>query len=409
MTAVLAGGAACAVTLWALGVSRGSPDFLAGGRHDGARDPAAAYKPAPPSGARVAFANRSVRLDSPELTFLVVGDWGRQGTYQDRQVGDAMGVVAQQAGAAFVFSVGDNVYESGLTDESDPWFDETFTKVYTHPGLATLPWYTMMGNHEYYGNSSGELAASLTAKDGRWHPFRSNVQSFRARDGSLLLTLASVDTSPFLKKYRKEDTDWRGLTPVVLPGDKPVPGEGVDPAPLQADPPRGSVASRLASSARSLLRKFPVPTREAWTAWETAQLAQLDGWLVEAQRSHSAWTFVSGHHPLTSWSGKSYAPSDLAGLDALVNKHRVPVYFNGHNHNLYWGKTDKPTNYICSGAGSLVDPDVVDPADGSLLFGDNAAGFVVVTLDTQQAVLTFVDASGAVLFEKAIQRDPFRR
>jgi len=39
-----------------------------------------------PSRAGLPFSDRTLRLDKPELNFLVVGDWGRQGTYQDRQV-----------------------------------------------------------------------------------------------------------------------------------------------------------------------------------------------------------------------------------------------------------------------------------------------------------------------------------
>jgi len=320
-----------------------------------------------------------------------------------------MGEIAIQSGAQFIYSVGDNVYESGLTDEKDPVFDETFTHIYTHPGLEKLPWYTMLGNHEYYGSSSAELAASLTAKDARWHPFRSNLQRFPGANGSTLLTLASVDTSPFITKYRgkKEDLDWRGLTPVVIPGDTPVPGEGIDPAPgVQPPSASPSLLSRLRTWFKGP-QNFVQPTDEAWAAWEAAQLAQLDGWLKET-RGKSAWTFVGGHHPVRSWSGKSYGDKNLAGFAQLLKTYRIPLYLNGHNHNLYWGKyPDQETNFVCSGAGSLVDPDVVDPEDGTLLFGENGAGFLLIQMDVNEAVLTFIDTAANVLFEKTIYRTPF--
>ena len=363
----------------------------------------------------LAFAERRLKLDSPELTFLVVGDWGRQGTYQDKEVADAMGKVAELSGASFVLSVGDNIYESGLANESDPWFGETFTKIYTHPGLATLPWYTMLGNHEYYGNSSAELAASLHAKDARWHPWRSNVQTFPGRNGSTLLTLATVDTSPFLSKYRKSDMDWRGLTPVVLPGDTPVAGEGIDPAPNAAPLPPPSALTRAARWVGAALfgaPNFVQPTEEAWAAWGDAQLGQLEGWLAAAERS-STWTFVAGHHPIESYSGKAYGPKDLSGVAALLAKYEVPVYMNGHNHNLQWIKVPgEATHFICSGAGSLVDPDIVDPEDGTLVYGDNGAGFVVVQMDFEQTVITFIDADAKVLYESTVFRsdvEPGRR
>ena len=42
--------------------------------------------PAPAFHSTLDFADRKLRLKAPELTFLVVGDWGRQGTYQDKEV-----------------------------------------------------------------------------------------------------------------------------------------------------------------------------------------------------------------------------------------------------------------------------------------------------------------------------------
>jgi tartrate-resistant acid phosphatase type 5 len=414
---LLGAGLTLLVVTGAVVVSRSSSARDKEAAEHGSRTPAVP----PPTGGGLPFSERRLKLENPELTFLVIGDWGRQGKYQDRQVGQAMGEVAQQSAASFVLSVGDNIYDSGLVNETDPWFEATFTDIYTHPvrllaemccaaplffltpfasqGLATLPWYTIMGNHEYYGNSSAELAPSLNAKDGRWHPVRSNLQTFHGRNGDVLLTLASVDTSPFLKKYRDDDLDWRGLTPVVLPGDTPVAGEGIDPAPnAEPLPP----PSRLLRAART--RKFEQPTAEAWAAWGDAQLSQLEGWLAAAQSS-SAWTFVTGHHPIESYSGKAYGPKDLAGFAALLAKYEIPMWFNGHNHNLQWiKKPGTATHFICSGAGSLVDPDVKDPKDGTLMYGYNGAGFVVVEMDFAQTVVTFVDTDARVLYEQAVSR-----
>ena len=42
--------------------------------------------PAPAFHSTLDFADRKLRLEAPDLTFLVVGDWGRQGTYQDKEV-----------------------------------------------------------------------------------------------------------------------------------------------------------------------------------------------------------------------------------------------------------------------------------------------------------------------------------
>lgn len=50
--------------------------------------------------------------ESTSLSFLVVGDWGRQGAFNGTRLGETMGVVALDTNASFVLSVGDNVYEA---------------------------------------------------------------------------------------------------------------------------------------------------------------------------------------------------------------------------------------------------------------------------------------------------------
>ena len=62
-----------------------------------------------------------------------VGDWGRNGVYNQSLVAAAMGRVAGDLD--FVVSVGDNFYESGLTSVLDPQFDTSFREIYTAPNL----------------------------------------------------------------------------------------------------------------------------------------------------------------------------------------------------------------------------------------------------------------------------------
>ena len=62
-----------------------------------------------------------------------VGDWGRNGIYNQSLVAAAMGRIAGDLD--FVLSVGDNFYESGLTSVLDPQFDTSFRDVYTAPNL----------------------------------------------------------------------------------------------------------------------------------------------------------------------------------------------------------------------------------------------------------------------------------
>ncbi|MBC7408920.1 MAG: acid phosphatase, partial [Arcicella sp.] len=54
-----------------------------------------------------------------ELSFLVVGDWGRNGTQNQQEVANQMNRTALKANAQFVISTGDNFYESGVQSIND--------------------------------------------------------------------------------------------------------------------------------------------------------------------------------------------------------------------------------------------------------------------------------------------------
>src|SRR5690242_12262748 len=64
------------------------------------------------------------------LSFLAVGDWGRHGQDRQREVAIRMGESAEQLGAAFVISVGDNFYDNGVTGIDDPHWKTSFEDVY---------------------------------------------------------------------------------------------------------------------------------------------------------------------------------------------------------------------------------------------------------------------------------------
>lgn len=52
-----------------------------------------------------------------------------------------MGIIGEELDIDFIISTGDNFYDSGLTDENDPAFEDSFTNIYTAPSLQKQ-WYT---------------------------------------------------------------------------------------------------------------------------------------------------------------------------------------------------------------------------------------------------------------------------
>jgi hypothetical protein len=110
------------------------------------------------------------------LSFLVIGDWGRKGGFNQSLVAHQMGVVGEKLDIDFVISVGDNFYDDGLKGVNDPSFEASFSHIYTHPSLQKQ-WYSVLGNHDYRGNVEAQLSKVLTQKDWRWFCRRSFVLS----------------------------------------------------------------------------------------------------------------------------------------------------------------------------------------------------------------------------------------
>eukprot|EP01035_Chromulina_nebulosa_P023117 gene23117-29954_t len=85
------------------------------------------------------------------INFLAVGDWGGQQTspyYTSGQKDSVAGMdkIATSVNAEFIVALGDNFYNSGVTKESDPRFEQTFETVYT-PSSLQKNWYLIAGNH----------------------------------------------------------------------------------------------------------------------------------------------------------------------------------------------------------------------------------------------------------------------
>ncbi|KAK4790004.1 hypothetical protein SAY86_017308 [Trapa natans] len=80
-----------------------------------------------------------IKSDS-SLSFLVVGDWGRKGGYNQSAVAVQMGNVGEKLDVDFIISTGDNFYDNGLLGLDDPAFYESFSRIYNADSLQKQ-WY----------------------------------------------------------------------------------------------------------------------------------------------------------------------------------------------------------------------------------------------------------------------------
>jgi tartrate-resistant acid phosphatase type 5 len=73
-----------------------------------------------------AIPNAFAGVSPAPLNFLVVGDWGRNGDSNQREVAVQMGKAAEGLASQCVISVGDNFYEDGVQSTSDPMWRSSF-------------------------------------------------------------------------------------------------------------------------------------------------------------------------------------------------------------------------------------------------------------------------------------------
>ncbi|GAA0148990.1 hypothetical protein Leryth_021571 [Lithospermum erythrorhizon] len=277
------------------------------------------------------------------LNFLVVGDWGRGGEYNQSQVAFQMGRIAEKLDIDFVISTGDNFYDDGLTGEKDPAFEESFTNIYTAKSLQKQ-WYSVLGNHDYRGNVAAQLSPYLRQVDSRWFCLRSFIVN------TDIAEFFYVDTTPFVRDYftspNEHTYDWRGVTP-----------------------------------ARKYITKV------------------LNDLETALQNSKAKWKIVVGHHAIRSVGHHGDTVELAKLLLPILRENNVDFYMNGHDHCLEQISDGKSTiQFLTSGAGSKAwRGDVKDLDDEGLKFFYDGQGFMSVQLRETEAEIAFYDVFGKVL------------
>ncbi|KAL6649565.1 hypothetical protein ACP70R_013789 [Stipagrostis hirtigluma subsp. patula] len=286
--------------------------------------------------------------DDGSLSLLVVGDWGRNGTYNQSRVAEQMGRVGEELDIDFVISTGDNFYEKGLTGVDDQQFEKSFTDIYTAKSLQK-PWYLVLGNHDYKGDVLAQLSPVLRKIDSRFICMRSFIVNAE------LVDFFFVDTTPFQLKYwthpKDDHYDWREVAP------------------------REKYISNL--------------------------LKDLD----EAMKKSTAkWKIAVGHHTMRSVSDHGDTKELVQLLLPVLKENGIDFYINGHDHCLeHISSRDGPIQYFTSGGGSKAWRGVFQPNEDKLKFFYDGQGFMSLQLNQDQANFIFYDINGNILYQYSQQ------
>lgn len=278
-------------------------------------------------------------LEKP-LKFYLANDLGRNGYYDQKPIAELMGNMAENVDIECVIAAGDVHHFEGVRSVNDPLWMTNYELIYSHPELM-IPWYAILGNHEYRGNTQAVIDYSKVSA--RWN-VPSRYYTFAMENDGVTVRFVMVDTAPLLDKYR-EDTE-----------------------------------------------KYPDACKQDMDK----QLAWIDSVLTAAKED---WVLVVGHHPIYAETGKDDSERlDLQKrLDSILRKHKnVDMYLCGHIHNFqHIRKADSNIDYVVNTSGSLSRK--VKPVDGTK-FCSSDTGFSLISADKNELNLHMINKDGKVIY-----------
>lgn len=278
-------------------------------------------------------------LEKP-LNFYLANDLGRNGYYDQKPIAELMGRMAENVDIECVIAAGDVHHFEGVRSVNDPLWMTNYELIYNHPELM-IPWYAILGNHEYRGNPQAVI--DYTNISGRWN-MPARYYTFVLENDGITIRMVMVDTAPLIDKYRKDS------------------------------------------------QKYP----DACKQDINQQLNWIDSVLTSAKED---WVIVVGHHPIFAETGKDDSERlDLQKrLDSVLRKHaNVDMYLCGHIHNFqYIRPKDSKIDYVVNTSGSLSRK--VKPIEGTQFCSDES-GFSLITADKKELTLHMINKTGKVIY-----------
>ncbi|KJE91742.1 acid phosphatase 5a [Capsaspora owczarzaki ATCC 30864] len=314
------------------------------------------------SGASARAVNAAAAQEETPLHFLTLGDWGLNGD-QQTEVAQALGNVGGIFHPSFLVSVGDNFYDVGVANVTDPLWKTAFDDIYTHPSL-NITWYSLLGNHDHEGNISAQVAYTNVDRNRRWHmPSSWYTQVVVLPDGLTTLQFVFIDTV-----IMSPDFYFNELEGMVADGRRS----------------RSAVDAQLAK-------------RETMRSDADVQL----DWIKTTLSSSKAdWLVVAGHYPVYSGGSNGNNPDLQDDLKPLLEKYQVDAYLCGHDHELQV-LHHNGVKYLVSGAGAKLGK--YNPIKQNR-FGASTGGFMLQSFNSTTMTINVYDTQSTVLYQEFVPR-----
>eukprot|EP00475_Leptophrys_vorax_P035529 TRINITY_DN585_c0_g1_i1.p1 TRINITY_DN585_c0_g1~~TRINITY_DN585_c0_g1_i1.p1 ORF type:complete len:373 (-),score=100.81 TRINITY_DN585_c0_g1_i1:50-1168(-) len=283
----------------------------------------------------------SVVAGSSSFNFLTVGDWGEVNSDQS----DVASAMADWAGQSanqpinFIISVGDNFYQDGVSSVDDSQWQSTFSDVYNqYDSLKSLPWYAVLGNHDYHQNADAQIQYSAVSAQWKMpgHYFSTNYTG-----------------AGWSVKFVYIDTIWFG--------------------------PTISKHTKITNPDEKFQEQYD---------WLEAEL--------QSGQSFD-WLIVIGHYPLFS-EGDGDDQTMMDAMQDLLEKYQVDAYISGHDHTMQH-LTQNDVQYLISGNGAIRGK-LKASSSAKVNFAKVEPGFTLHKIQGKSMSVQYVGgASGEVMYE----------
>jgi len=291
-----------------------------------------------------------LKVLNESLNFIVMGDFGRNGQYFQKEVAEQMGKASMTLGCKFTVCVGDNFYPNGVQSTTDYQWISSFENVYTNHSLYEN-WYVALGNHDYRGNIQAQIDYSNVSR--RWKmPANYYSKTFELKDGSKVLMVV-MDTNPYIDSYHKKGTDMHA----------------------------------------NIIAQDTVAQKK---------------WLVETLDTSDKsikWKIVVGHHPLYSGGKRKENPDTKAfekKFAGLFDQYKVDAYLCGHEHDLQIIKPKgRYTTQFLSGSACEIRP--TGNREGTL-FSASEPGFLTFSINNKKLQVQAVNEKGKIIHTTEINK-----
>jgi len=270
-----------------------------------------------------------------------MGDMGT-GREDQKKVAAAMIQQAKSDSLNFILTVGDNIYEKGVTSADDPLWKSAIEDVYNDPALM-VPIYASLGNHDHYGVVEAQL--EYAKKNKRW--------KMPGRYYTFIRTLADMTDVQFF---------------------------AIDTYPITNE---------------KAAEKYPVEPQLEWL--DKALGESKARWKIVFGH-HPLYSHVEKPREIER-------QAMIRQVEPLLIKHKVDLCLFGHDHTLEMLKPVNGVNHVITGASAGPDKAYgVVWNENEAFYASTGDGFTFYRVSKNELVIEFVRMSGETQFVHVLNK-----